>query len=428
MKKINCIILMLLLVSRVVASHWFENDSTIIDSLVSIPDTTSTAPPVSSTDSSKIQDVEFRKEFKETIEKINQLWKNDSIQSSEKENLGVFVLKNELLELGEGQTDTIQSISILVKEGAVFEINVLTKSNRYFNTNFIVPLSSIHRYRKVTVYERFTDNPEAFNILNYIAFYPEAGKRFYRGTYDVVELNSTKKKEVLEYKSDLNSIIDVRIYTDLLGLIEKADNGIIQTDISTTFDIGSGRGRVFLFKEIDVSFGYSRLDENAKNYQINSFELDSISKIKIDQLAYINFGANIDILTLYSKMNKYDLLKGGISYSYTNVLHGEEEVDPINIISMKIGTGAKILKYDNFGAEFNVFANYKQMRHNLFSDDEKDNFDGFLDFDISMFYRQEKGNNKYFVRFRNVRPFENGDYYNLLQFGISSSLSPKSVK
>ncbi|WP_027470958.1 hypothetical protein [Saccharicrinis fermentans] len=370
--------------------------------------------------------------------KVDELLKNDSITSLKSDTLGNFFIKNYDLIIKDRSKDDpeckdeLKTIEIYIRDGAIFEINAITTKGESYMTNYIFLLSSWHKYRRLRLFKRNPSNIDLYiNIMDNLQWIPEIGKRYFSGGTSKIILSQGNDKQGILYNSDLNSMIELNLYTDFMGLIDKADNGIIQTEAKTSIDIFNFKAinlPIFFLKNIDVLFRYSKFDESIKNYSVeNLSDPTSIDKLKIDQQSYVSFGISLDLISLYLSTGKINLITG-LDYSYTNILHGEDEADPINMISYKFGFDGEVLKFENFGADLSLQLNYKQMRHNSFDEDVTDHYDGFLDFKTRLYYKENKTGNKYFIRFNNVKELSNSKFYNLLQFGYSISLAPSKPK
>jgi hypothetical protein len=220
---------------------------------------------------------------------------------------------------------TIDTVSFLIEDGKIMrkQLYVKTREGYFLNKESPIPVNRIN--------ERGTDILCRLNMQNDGAFI-RLGELFeYTGNGYVPDdttiiLTPEKRGKNLSATSNLNSLINFSIYTDLAGLLGRRANGIINTDVSGKFIINTRNfynwdatpitfveGNVVLskfdskFKSIDSSF--IKLGKNGEKDTVDRMQLIQTAwlkgSIKFNLLAfrffyyqnlYLNIGTRINVV------------------------------------------------------------------------------------------------------------------------------------
>lgn len=179
----------------------------------------------------------------------------------------------------------------------------------------------------------------------------------------------------LRQSTSLNNVIDLRAYTDILGLINQNDNGITnfsgQADFFLVpFRLGTRKFNVFLLKKIKPYISYSRFDDEDKflaladgsnqGYKTLENRLDHIRKSYLEtgvRLFLLNFKLSKDLpfeTGLYSSA-RYQLSK-------VNLPSGAQNYKALGLGG---GINFEIRKLENLSLSYSLeFSEYNQDSYN----------------------------------------------------------------
>lgn len=275
----------------------------------------------------------------------------------------------------------------------------------------------------------------------------------------------------LHQNSSLKNVLDLRTYTDFLGLFGESPNGIAQIEGHASFFVIPSRLKgtpISLFKKIKPYVSYARLDENDRRLIPQRVE-DTGTSVEEDfevqngldllQKSYLDLGLKLDVFSFKIKkeypfeVNTYgvvryqiaDLAIDQIEESDMMDMGGEMmEEDPTMIITndselnnyKTLGVGAGI----NF--DFRRFKNFtfshsiEFTRYNVSSFNNFENFRNPEDFWVFRnesevaYHTGTNRNNSIFVRlkvFDNKNPDVDSNFFQF-QFGYKFSLGLQRVQ
>jgi len=201
-------------------------------------------------------------------------------------------------------------------------------------------------------------------ILNDIISYRSImNTKNYTPNDDTVTLiPNTNASVPLSRNIDLNSNIDFRIYTDLLGVINKQSNGLVQAEATTNIFINGYTTTMFktcglVFANfIQPSFSYSKFanQSNALNLSDSSqpLQLSDSQRVALYQLSYLQLGVKLNIAKLMFGSNFVEL-NGGMNYNFSNVQLGNDvsNLKTYNTWSGYSEIAAELLNTENFGMD-----------------------------------------------------------------------------
>jgi hypothetical protein len=183
------------------------------------------------------------------------------------------------------------------------------------------------------------------DIVEYLPF----GKIVYPADEEIL-LSFTDKRsaDTLELSADLNNMIDLSVYTDLLGVLGDKPNGLIQTEIAGNFISNTGN-----FPKTNLTFHHfirpylrlARFDSKFRSLDSTHVKKtgkgDSVNRTYLNQIAYMQAGI---------KMN---LFKWGVGTNQTLMINGGAEINLVNADSIY----RQDLTYFNYYGEFSYTIN-----------------------------------------------------------------------
>ncbi len=263
-------------------------------------------------------------------------------------------------------------------------------------------------------------------------------------------LNDTNKKSntnasniyELRQSTALENVIDLRAYTDFLGLFGETSNGIAQFEGQAEFFINPFRifkdNPIYIFKKIRPYVAYSRLDEEnqfLETVMINNS--DSLSlKNRLDHLqrSSLDLGVTTDVISLrFTKEMPFEFqLFGALRYQVARVR--PDSINTFNYKTLGIGGGVNLefKRFDNF--DLRLASEFTYYNQNSFND-----ISNFVDSGEFWVWRNEaelsyfpssSPKNAIFLR---LRVFSDADSeidssFFQFQFGYKFSVGAKKVK
>lgn len=331
-------------------------------------------------------------------------------------------LKAEVLE--------IHKVFIEIRESAIYDIRVqgIFKGEmiEFINhRSFHIP----HLFTNKSNYWRLhfsNSNEDRYYIFlkDFLKYIYETGQNFVIEKEEI-ELSAENLEKKIIAKTNLKSLIDFRIYTDFLGLINEESNGIINFESNSTFYIwpksiptGVTNLNVSFIKKAKVHVNFSRFDNDDKMVLLSSYRYkDSTlyNPLLLRQKAYFNAGAEFDLIELkrkYAPANFSIKARGGILLTLIEdpenprVLNTEEEQPDQKGITTNtkywgFGFNIEALRFANFGINTNIFLNYYQNSniHKSPQNNPRANFRTFsLDSEAFYFLDKKNRENAFFLR------------------------------
>lgn len=355
-------------------------------------------------------------------------------------------------------------IEIEVDEGSLIDIKAFlkdTKGNTYLFENRL-PISLL-RYTLNAHYiflenqSRQTlfgeDNYEGYvlRLTDVLRYFSKPGRNFIPDNQSLsfpvlkkdAEKSNMNSPNVYELRQSttLENVLDVRAYTDFLGLFGETPNGIAHFEGQAEFFINPFRISkypLYFFKKIRPYVAYSRLDEENQFLETimdensNSFVL----KNRLDHLQQSNLdlGVRTDIISLrYRKEMPFEAqLFGSLRYQVAKIK--TDTINTSNYETLGIGGGVNLefRRFDNF--DLRLASEFTYYNQNSFND-----LENFIDSGEFWVWRNEaelsyfpssSPNNAIFLR---LRVFSDADKevdssFFQFQFGYKFSVGVKKAK
>lgn len=345
----------------------------------------------------------------------------------------------------------ISKVTIVIKDGTVYDIKVYgTLGNSYeFFTNGRCPIDlkdkrfSINGDKLVlTIIENNTQGSNKKTLYMYLkdVLYLEPGKNYVPDDAEFT-LNSDKKKQHLSKSVGINSILEIKLFSDLLAVFDKKPNGLVQSDIYFKQIIHKAniwnRG-IYLFNNFKFNLVFSKFDSQDQYSMLDS----SLTRSKVLLHSRLNGTVAFNLINgwLYRKSpsNFYLDIGGGIS---TSDLKDSLKIYTVTSPSAFAEIGLDFKNFDNMGVSLSqrLIAEWspgmKQFNNYKFNTDQVDKqiYDNqrFFSKTSILFYWNPLSNksSRIFGRFNLF--IDNQDFKNLFyqaQFGYTLLLSNLTKK
>ncbi len=356
---------------------------------------------------------------------------NSHIKQLKKGNTSNFQLQEFNLFEKVKSSIIIHSISLNIHEGVIENIRViatdtLNEESLVFENNKPIPLLNMDGAALNSFLYNVKNWDDFLKINDFMYFLPKPGQYYIPDDTDI-ELTKTNTEEELYASVDLNSNINVRIYSDLLSLFGKEANGLVQTEAKAKIIINSiPQGSVYLMNFIEAQVRYSKFDSDFGSLEIEDplepilISLDE--QLRLNQISYLNLDFKLNLLKIKT-FGLYSEYNVGFTYDFADIITaGTNEPETINFTSQYFEIKAGIAKSKYFGLEYSLRVLFQQNAStglDLWPD-----ADNYLIPTISAyFFPREESSSQLFLRFRTVGSFSQFASYPLLQFGVSSKLS-----
>lgn len=296
-----------------------KNKRTITDTSAPFKTTISTGRTIPKDERTVVILFKGQDKEKTAIEKQNDLINQrlDELASqNESDSIGEFTLNEKDVPINNGKDpkSKIKRVEITITHGAIGRrgLRVELENGQVF-TNEQAPINLPRlRHRKsdglVTNDARDKSFIQLGDVLDYHYYgrfsYPEDGS---------ITLTPDKPKVVLRVASSLNSLVDLSIFTDLLGLLGRKANGLIQSEVAGNFISNTAN-----LKNTDIVFHnfmrpYVRLAKfdskfgnlDSTNIKAGPEGRDTVNRTYLNQISYFQAGLLINIVRFGMGVNQY---------------------------------------------------------------------------------------------------------------------------
>lgn len=408
-----------------------------------------------------------------------------------------YMEKSDCYEKEENSKRTLKfkSIQIEIYEGSLVDIKVLLEGNNdkvYLFENELP--ASLLRYTKQSKWfelknraeETFEETDNDFfgyriklaDVLRYIS---KPGKNFIpdNQSLDFPKMINGKKTNSdapsiyeLKQSTSLNNFVNLRTYTDFLGLFGESPNGIAHIEGDAEFFIAPFRvpyTSLYFFKKIKPYVSYARLDENDRQlipqrFENNGTAEQDIFEIRNDldilQKSYLDLGFQLDVInfkiekeypfeTNFYGVARYQVADINFDQNEENttddITDGSEDlevnegtvqnIDQLNnykALGLGAGVNFDFKRFDNFTFSYSA----ELIKYNVNSINDFEDFRSSNDFwvfrneaEISYFAGNKK-KNAIFVRLKVFDNIDSGDNSNFFQFqfGYKFSLGLQKIQ
>ncbi len=252
------------------------------------------------------------------------------------------------------------------------------------------------------------------------------------------ENNSIKYK--VNQDTSLQNIVELRTYTDFLGLFGDAPNGIVQLEGKAEFYIlpfNLTNKNVYFFKKISPFVNFSKIEKDVRNINLTTVN-DSTATVKdpleIIEKSYLKMGLNLNILnTKFNKAFPFEFnLYTTAKYQISDLI--DKDSLQVNYKSLGLGAGLSLdfKRYNNFGFIYSAeFTNYNA---NSFNEIEgilnPDRFWVFSNEAEVYYFPSETKQQAIFLRLKtfNNSTKNNSEAFYQLQFGYRFAIGVSKLK
>lgn len=262
---------------------------------------------------------------------------------------------------------------------------------------------------------------------------------------DGVKNNITSKaKYEIKEDTEIDKVVELRTYTDFLGLFGDSENGLVQIEGKAKFYLIPFPLKIFGQSELQILssyfpyVNYSRLDKDdryfiAENESVDNIENTLGNKLNIIEKNFLDMGLDVSLFKIKPSKNYpfYLEIFSPFGYQLTEAkLSADSEDDAEKVKAFYYGAGARIIskRYSNFGLNF-AFS-FKKYEYNNFNKLPEDYFNMPGNYwvrsaEAEVFYHpNEQKDSAIFIRLRtfNTANTANDEAFYQFQFGYKFSI------
>lgn len=347
--------------------------------------------------------------------------------------VGEFILKREIVDIHDGSTikaGKIKEVRITLMNGSIAKRGlkvILDDGSIYYNRVSPINLPAFYRRTKdrLSVDDvRLSYYIEVGDIINYSYF----GKFYYPADNDEIILSKTHMRDTLLVGSTINQLIDVSIYTDLLGLLGRKANGLLQTEIAGNIICNTGNilnSDIVINNFIKPYFKLSKFD--SKYAQIDSSNIkygvgnnDTVNRTYINQISYLQAGIKANLLRFGIGTIHQVFLNAGIEIDLTNADSLLKQ--DITTINYYPEVEYKIVRLKNFGMDCSIKLIFQRLADN--APFVNRSIQSIVSSQATLYYFPFSGSdNKIYLRFNYLDNLNDGKYnFSQFQLGWKTSL------
>lgn len=251
----------------------------------------------------------------------------------------------------------------------------------------------------------------------------------------------------IKQETHLEKIVELRAYTDFLGLFGKSDNGLAQIEGKAKFYLfpfpfrflGSKQtmGQIEYLPSLSPFVNYSRFDDNSRYVNVKEDTLQAIpfeidKKLSMIEKRYLSMGMELEVLKWQHKNSPLRVsIYGVVNYNISEVRLADEAK---NIKSCGYGVGIHLStqRFNNFGFNYKMemtIHNYKSF--NDFSSLVLPKTSQVLKNEAEIFYHSNGNpNQSIFVRLAtyNYSGKSNSEAFYQFQFGYKFAVGARTVR
>lgn len=365
-----------------------------------------------------------------------------------------------------------EEVNITIKEGAFEDIRVTlidkkTNEKYYFENRLSASmLRNTRNGRNFFLYNSFVtsiDNDKGYNhnelnngcyisLKDVLQYYPNSGNNYVPDDQNLIfpmtnkptQDKNTRSVYNLVQNTSLQNTVELRTYTDFLGLFNEGPNGVIQIEGRAEFFVNpfrfSKKGpfkSFYWFKKMTPYVNYAKIDDTNRGLELKDSirTNDTISMVKhpleIIEKSFLELGMNVNVASFkFIKEMPFNCnLYIPIRYNTTALYNDKEDNTNLKMVSYGLGVNLEFKKFSNFGLNFSTeFANYNPINRS----DKVINPDKFWISrnEVEVFYYPGQSKNQsIFTRFRTFyNSNDDEDSFFQFQFGYRFSIGTGRVK
>jgi hypothetical protein len=327
----------------------------------------------------------------------------------------------------------ISMLTYLEKSRGYYLLNVNTVS-----TESTMPTSDQYDNHYIRLSDVLMYKPEAGNN-----FVPDDIEYTFPTQQESNPKESRRREYVLGQNTNLQNMMELRTYTDFLGLFDESANGIIQLEGSADFFITPfpvlKTVPLIFFNKVSPYVRFTRLDEDHRALELaTTGEVTALKDpLQVLERSYLDMGSTVDLVTFsFGKrhpfcVNLYHALRYQIASIQPDEGGEEEEAETINFKTIGNGVGMRVevKRFNNFGFHYSPEFTYYNHMNRLEMVENPKNYWVFRNEAEIFYYPGKTKNQSIFLRLRSFLNIDDGENsFFQLQFGYRFSIGLGNIK
>jgi len=330
----------------------------------------------------------------------------------------------------------IDNVQFAIEDGKLLRKQLYVKIGQetYTNKSSPIPVNRINERGGDTLRKQNRPADGTYLMLGEVLKYEGNG---YVPDDTTIILTPAKWTKTLSATSNLNSLINVALYTDLAGLLGRRANGIINTDVSGRFITNTRNIRNWDATPVSFVEGHvvlSKFDSKFKSIDSSAIKIgqngqkDTIDRMQMIQTAWLKGSVKLNLLAyrFFYYQNFYVNIGARINVVNGDSLFGKER--DIIFFDYYPELVYSVNRLKNFGMEISL--KWLQQRVADKEPFENSGWESVFNPQISFFYNPVASqNSRIYLRFNYFanRKKDANNFYQL-QFGIKTDLKLGSKK
>lgn len=256
-----------------------------------------------------------------------------------------------------------------------------------------------------------------------------------------ISLNANQPiKYKIKENTSLQNVVELRAYTDFLGLFSDSPNGIVQFQgkgdfYIFPFRVNNNKFDFRLLDKISPFVSFSRLDAQVREVETTietSTNIITVNRnLDLIQKAHLEMGSKISVFNVkFLKEAPFRVIGYmPIQYQIADIKINDEFK---NIQAFVLGGGLnfEFKRFNNFGFNYSIdISKYRFKNHNSIPNFEAPNNFCVFNNQAEIFYHpSDDKNQSVFLKLRTVKEIGNTDAFYQLQFGYRFSIGIANVK
>lgn len=224
-----------------------------------------------------------------------------------------------------GRMIVIDSVFISIKDGSIVNILVYSANGEIF-TNGEAPIAATDdRVRKGDMLVSDRDDEVCVSISDIIS-YPQRDAKNIMPDDTSFTISKISPNAILHKGVGINTVFDIRVYTDALGLLGGQSNGLVQTDANFKQYINTTNwpnNPAFFFHYFKINFTASKFDSKDK---YEALDTATFSRSHLTQKTWLNASVEFNIFDVYlsnKSLNNF-YIDGGAGLGISEVTKGTD--------------------------------------------------------------------------------------------------------
>ncbi|MEL6560131.1 MAG: hypothetical protein AAFQ94_18220 [Bacteroidota bacterium] len=292
----------------------------------------------------------------------------------------------------------IKSVNLKIEDGGIKNAIVETNDGDYSYYGIDLLLSQLVPGRQgkyiLRIPDRLQNRDGTYLYLkDAIEWIPNVEGEYYPDDNSLLLSHENGTLDTLKISTGLNSYLDIKVFTDLLAVLDDQENGLIQTDVSTRINfVPQFSYQIGFLKYLEFGFRLSRFDND---FQVVDLESSGTSGtiietdlLELKRFSNVSLVGKINILESNQIKNIRYGVKYIFNYDFTNFSVDNQEPKTLNLYGNGTEAYLNIRHYKNFGFDltYNFTSQKITNRNDLQNLNFLEDFDLFHSLDFLLYY------------------------------------------